>query len=82
MRRSGRYEVSEDGDALRVRSFDVDPGSGTGTVTADVVAHPYAQDRFLVHGTAAPRRHVEFLRDSEGAIAFLRVGLVAARAVP
>ncbi|WP_305783969.1 serine hydrolase domain-containing protein [Symbioplanes lichenis] len=59
--RYGEHEVVADGDAL---------------VVSGVRAVPFGGDSFLVPGVSAPRRHVDFLRDAAGGIAFLRVGLL------
>jgi hypothetical protein len=82
VRRSARLEVRVDGDALCVASFDVDPHTSASAAGGEVVARPAGADAFLVAGTSAPRRHVEFARDASGAVAFVLVGLLAARRVP
>lgn len=73
VRRSGRYDVTVDGSALRVAIWTIDPDTGTSALDRTVTAHPFADE------TVSPRRHIEFLRDETGALTHLRVGLVAAR---
>lgn len=65
-----RHEVTVAGDALDIRTGD-----------AIITAHPLRDDGFVVDGATSLSRHVEFLRDATGGIAFVRPGPLAARRI-